>query len=48
MDRAEFGAWAKTLEELRSERGGIGRGLRIRIEFPDPDGIVLESFALPA
>ena len=49
MDRAELEAWAKTLEELRSEHGGIvDEGYGSGLSFPDPDGIALESVALPA
>ena len=47
-DRAELQQWAKRLDELGIEHGGIvdahyGSGL----SFRDPDGIALEFFAPP-
>ena len=48
-DRAELEKWARGLDELDIEHGGIkdapyGSGL----SFRDPDGIALEFFAPPA
>jgi catechol-2,3-dioxygenase len=48
-DRAELEKWARRLEELGVEHGGIkdapyGSG----VSFRDPDGIALEFFAPPS
>ena len=48
-DRAELQNWARRLDELGVEHGGIkdasyGSG----VSFRDPDGIALEFFAPPA
>jgi catechol 2,3-dioxygenase-like lactoylglutathione lyase family enzyme len=49
VDRAELERWARRLDELGVEHGGIkdasyGSG----VSFRDPDGIALEFFAPPA
>ena len=47
-DRAELERWARRLDELGIEHGGIkDAGYGSGLSFRDPDGIALELFAPP-
>ena len=48
-DRAELERWARRLDELGIEHGGIkDAGYGSGVSFRDPDGIALEFFAPPS
>ena len=48
-DRAELERWARRLDELGVEHGGIkDRSYGSGVSFRDPDGIALEFFAPPS
>jgi catechol 2,3-dioxygenase-like lactoylglutathione lyase family enzyme len=48
-DRAELERWARRLDELGIEHGGIkDAGYGSGLSFRDPDGVALEFFAPPS